>query len=816
MPRSPLRKPARGTRSNRLTTSPGFTNERILLSRSDHPANANTRPRYAIEGSAWIAHPDFGLHDSFTATFERHFTLSAPATFTLHVTADQRYHLYLNGQLLSRGPDRCDAHHWAFASYRIDLPAGPHALRADVLWLAQHRPYAQIAVEPGFQLAVAEAPVDFPALDTGLPGWRVRGRRLDGLRPPLPDTFHVVGPGYTLRTRDESFPPRWCEPAASLRRWWGNGVLQPGRRLDPSPLPEQLWRERSLGRVRGLRFDLLPDTPWQEAAVEAVAPWQALIDDATPVIVPPHSQVEVLFDLEDYVCGYPHLRARGRGASLEWTWDEALYLNLPRDGGAKGHRDQIAGKRFRGFGDRFELDRACRRPLAPLWWRAGRFLRWRIETGAEPLQIERAWIAETRYPLDVSPAIELPDPRLTAALPVLCRGLEASLHETFTDSPFYEQMMYAGDTRLEALCLYSRAHDDRPQRRAIELFEWSRHVNGWPASRYPSAPHQLIAPFGLLWVAMVRDFAWWRDDAAFVRARLQALRDTLEQWLELRDATGLAVGPPGWSYVDLVSGWTRGIPPGTDHGGSASINLQLVHALEAMADLEAYVGDPVLGTRWTGLAAAVYAALRRSHADPANGVLRESILPATWSEHAAALTVLTRYATPTERAAAVAFLLAPPVEAARANVYFEFYVHAALLSGGQSTAVWERLEFWRSLPEHGFRAPPEFRADESRSDCHGWTSHLLHTLHAGFAGVTPVEPGFRRVRVAPQPGPLPWLRARVTHPRGEIAVDLEFDGNGGASGTVTLPEGVNGTWQWNGQVQPLQGGANRIAAVSVS
>ena len=40
-------------------------------------------------------------------------------------------------------------------------------------------------------------------------------------------------------------------------------------------------------------------------------------------------------------------------------------------------------------------------------------------------------------------------------------------HETYMDCPYYEQMMYVGDTRLEVLTTYAISRDDRacPARR---------------------------------------------------------------------------------------------------------------------------------------------------------------------------------------------------------------------------------------------------------------------------------------------------------------------------------------------------------------
>ena len=63
------------------------------------------------------------------------------------------------------------------------------------------------------------------------------------------------------------------------------------------------------------------------------------------------------------------------------------------------------------------------------------------------------------------------------------------------------------------------------------------------------------------------------------------------------------------------------------------------------------------------------------------------------------------------------------------------------------------------------------------------------------------------MRIAPQPGPLKFVRATMPSPKGDISVDLAFaDGN--ASGTITLPPGLMGVFVWKGIETPLKEGRN--------
>ena len=71
------------------------------------------------------------------------------------------------------------------------------------------------------------------------------------------------------------------------------------------------------------------------------------------------------------------------------------------------------------------------------------------------------------------------DPQLGAILALGLRSLQMCSHETYMDCPYYEQLMYVGDTRLEALVTHVLTADARLARApgptcSIELLESAR------------------------------------------------------------------------------------------------------------------------------------------------------------------------------------------------------------------------------------------------------------------------------------------------------------------------------------------------------
>ena len=83
----------------------------------------------------WITCPDVSVIDYGVFHFRKSFTLdNVPEEFIVHVSADNRYSLYVNGKLVTYGPARGDLQHWRFESLDISkyLLPGKNVIAADI------------------------------------------------------------------------------------------------------------------------------------------------------------------------------------------------------------------------------------------------------------------------------------------------------------------------------------------------------------------------------------------------------------------------------------------------------------------------------------------------------------------------------------------------------------------------------------------------------------------------------------------------------------------------------------------------------------
>ena len=156
------------------------------------------------------------------------------------------------------------------------------------------------------------------------------------------------------------------------------------------------------------------------------------------------------------------------------------------------------------------------RLFQPMGMKTYRFIEIEAETKDEPLIIDDYFGVYTRYPFDENAAFITNDKELTAIWDAAWLTIQNSSTDSYID-PYYEQLQYIGDTRIEAMVSLVVDGDDRLMRKALEMFDKSRMPNGLTQSRYPSYIVQIIPTYSLLWVNMVYDYHMYRDDDPFFK-----------------------------------------------------------------------------------------------------------------------------------------------------------------------------------------------------------------------------------------------------------------------------------------------------------
>lgn len=800
---------------------------RVLLDRSPDFTSHSQVP-WEPNGTwpcSWIIHPGED-RVPFVLAFRLRFHLDQGQTLRTHVSADERYELFLDGKRVGRGPERGDPQHWFFETYDLSLAAGDHWVVARVWALGNLAPVAQFSVYPGF-LFCPEEEQYWDLMGTGRAAWQVK--KLEGYSfiPTPPQGAFAVGHqivldgkrypwGFERGEGEDWLPARKLHPgyAAELRVEY----LPWEHLLVPATLPAMLDEPRSIGKVRHISSPGLSETysiqlTAENHIAEEVHSWQALFHERVPLTLPPNTRRRVIIDLENYYCAYPEATVTGgEGAFLRIHWQESLVDDLKT--WDKGNRGEVEGKYFSsmwwlkdGVGDAYYLDGGMHRRLDTLWWHAGRYVELLVETGSQPMTIESLVFYETRYPLERESEFSSSDSRLEGVIPIGLRALQMCSHETYMDCPFYEQLMYAGDTRLECLVTYTSTRDDRLPRKALRLFDYSRTTDGFTPSRYPSRARQIVPPFSLWWVAMVHDYMYWRDDLPFVRSLLPGTRAVLDAFHALRDADGFVHSPECWNFIDWVPEWKGGIPPGGAPGQiCVPLNWQYVYTLQLAARVEEDSGEPELAGRYRRLAQQTAASLVESYWDTKKGLYADDPEHAIFSEHSQCLAILSGVI-PDDQRDSIARNLFTTTGLTPPTVYFMHYFFEACREVGRMDIFFQRMQYWFEMRQFDFKTTYETgNPHTTRSDCHAWGSHPLYHYYASVLGIRPASPGFKTVEIHPQLGHLTQASGRMVHPAGVISVDYQIR-NGKLCGKVQLPEGISGRLLYEDHQIQLQNGA---------
>jgi hypothetical protein len=481
---------------------------------------------------------------------------------------------------------------------------------------------------------------------------------------------------------------------------------------------------------------------------------------------------------------------------------------------------------MRGARDVFMADGGRGRLFRPLWWRTYRYVELSVETADEPLVVEDLRGVFTAYPFERGATFDGGSEELGRILDVGWRTARLCAHETYMDCPYYEQLQYVGDTRIQALVSLFMSGDDRLMRNAIEQIDASRTADGLTLSRAPTRNPQLIPPFSLWWVGMVHDFWRYRDDPAFVGRMLPGVRAILSFFGSRQRASG-SLGPlPWWNFVDWTEPWPAGVPPGNwsnlpswagsraapapgdADGSSALLDLQLLLAYDWAADMEEAVGFPELGKRYRADAARLRASIRSLYWDEARRLVADTPAKTRFSQQANALAVLAGVVTG-EEARDVMRRVPSDASLVQASVYFRYYLNAALRESGEGDRYLDALGEWRRMLDQGLTTWAEVADPSSRSDCHAWGASPNVELFRTVLGIDSAAPGFERVVVRPHLGRLARVSGSIPHPRGTVAVSLSVEA-GVLSAEVDLPPGVTGELIWRGERRPLAPGRTAV------
>lgn len=761
-----------------------------LAAPPERPWNAN-----------WIAAPNDPGNGYGVYYFRKNIDLGEkPARFVIHVSADNRYKLYVNGVLVSLGPARGDIYYWNYETVDLApwLAAGKNSIAALVYNEAENRPEAQITVRTAF--IVQGESVAEEVLNTNT-SWKCV--RDNGYRPIT--GFFAASTGELVDMNQSvkgwagvDFDDSGWPFAANLFQGHTKGLSDGfGWMLVPSSLPKM---ELTYQRIPSLRLSTGMEFPAKFPLTK------------TPVTISANTTVTFLLDQTYLTSAYINLNfSKGKDAGISMRYAESLYENRKKYGDRKGNRNDVEGKDFSGRKDSLISDGSVGQSYTTLYWRSYRYILVTVHTQGEPLVMDDIYGVFTGYPFTFNAAFNTDNTEIKKILEIGWRTARLCAMETYFDCPYYEQLQYIGDTRIQAMISYYNSGDDRLARNAINLMDHSRIPEGVTQSRWPTHSTQIISTFSLWYIGLLHDYWMYRADSSFIREKLVGERAVLDFFSKYQGTDGSLKAAPYWTFIDWVGGkgWDFAQAPRGSDGSSAILDLQLLMAYEWAAELESGLGMAGYAGLYRQKAGQLKKTIRAKYWNASRKLYADTKEKDVYSQHANALAVLAGVVDSAAMHDVCVGLLTDNA-LTQCTIYFKYYLHQALVKGGFGDDYLKWLDVWRDNIKMGLTTWAEVSdLPNSRSDCHAWGASPNIEFFRTVLGIDSYAPGFRKIKIEPHLGDLVNVSGEVPHPNGKVVVAYGLD-KGKWRVKIVLPAATSGVLVWKGKTHPLVSGENLL------
>jgi hypothetical protein len=748
----------------------------------------------------WISYPSANVTDYGVYHFRRSFALDrVPATLWVQVSGDNRYELFVNGQRVCYGPAKGDLKTYKYDEVDIApyLKQGHNLLAAQVYNGGEDKPLAFITYQTAFLLRTVDPEYDFLNTDHR---WKCfKNAAYDQITYEELKTWEWVRGFYACGGGDEV-------DAAQYPWGWEQSVYNDSAWLVSEPLT---FEGQAPWHLVPRNIAFMEDTRQYPGRIRRMSGVETAANDV--LLVPAHTEAVLIYDFDIFTMGYPELvLSDGDGASVKIKYAEALY-DAPD---LKAHRDSVASKTMYGVFDIYHADGGRKRMFRPLWKRAFRYIALEIKTAEQPLAIHSLVNEYSGYPYTDMSTFQSDDPSLNAIFAMCLQTLRMCSAETYYDTPYYEQLSYGGDNRpIGAMSMYN-AIDDRLFREVMRLYPQSANPETKLfKSAYPSRFTFDNGTWSMAWVQSLKDYHWMRGDSAWVRQFVGDIEGVLTFYARSIDETVQLLGPLDQrNFIDwsIHYGSVPQRKPKITITHSAMLTLQYVHTLDCAVSLYRALGEDEKALAWSALADTLRAAVYRQCWNEEKQMFADYPAKETYSQHTNVLAILCNVLPDEGQKALMHRILYADGWDEVASSYFQFFVFKAMEKTGYEDDLLKHFDHWKMFLARGSTTCGETGFEShDRSDCHAWSAHPAYYLLRNVCGIRPAGVGFTEVLIEPHLGYLEQIAASMPHPSGRIQVTYSKKGKQ-LTAHIVLPEGLSGTWQYQGKTQRLTPGSNKI------
>jgi hypothetical protein len=743
----------------------------------------------AIDAGRWQAQwiwldPAAGGGEAIAACFRKKVTLpAAPKAVRARISADIVYRLWINGQLVSRGPADPGndysprtrwSHQWLYDVRDLTpfFKPGDNVIAAEVF--TREQPNYSLG-RPGFAFAA-----DFAFVD----------------RPPFQVTS---GPDWSAALSEAYSPAEWTAstPGAKPVRHIRFDASKEAQGWRLAGFDDSRWpRAAKIDSVRGnLAASEIPPR------MEAIYPWVEVVRASEGVTVSGDTvtlskDASFAVRFNRVLSAYLSVKVRGAAGTV--------VILQPNEVNQPGFHRMTSVILREGI-TYYEF------PVMDSF----STVNIQVNHVTAPLVIEDVRASFVSYPVSYVGSFETSDADLNRLWKASRWATQISMQTHHLDSPHHQEPISdPGDYLIESLEDYYAFGEPWLARQDLRKFG---------AILKNSDYYNFHTSYSLLWLQMLLDYYDYTGDLELVKELAPVARGLLDRFTGWRGKNGLISEAPNYMFMDWVNiaGIACHHPPAVI--GQGYMTAFYYRGLADARRIAELTGDRASALRYEQLRREVGGAFQRELWDPKKGLYRDgrpfqtSVSPSQWlpadtaietfSPHVNSLAVLYDLAPASEQQPIMERVLAE--SPLNAQPYFMHFIFAAIAHSGlfEKNGV-PQMRRWQIHPDSG--TAPEMW--DSGDYSHGWTGTPLIQMSARILGVQPSAPGFRTVAIHPIPSGLEWARGVVPTPHGKLEVSWqrsthEFHLH------VIVPQGVGAeiSLPWSGPIQ-LDGKRVRAAA----
>ncbi|MGB3619300.1 MAG: alpha-L-rhamnosidase C-terminal domain-containing protein, partial [Catalinimonas sp.] len=426
-----------------------------------------------------------------------------------------------------------------------------------------------------------------------------------------------------------------------------------------------------------------------------------------------------------------------------------------------------------------------------------RFLQLNVRNNEGPVTVRKVGVVEQLYPFEREGSFECSDPLLNRIWMLGWRTVRVCAEDAYTDTPFRERGLYAGDMLPEVAITLAGTDDLRLAARCLRLFR-DKYKHEYRYEK--STPHNDYLFFPIVTLEWYLDRTAGQPENDLETARvLYDSYETLfaETMKRRRESDGLI--DVGRSFVE----WTK-----IDKEAElTTLHVLIARSLRSMSRVAERLDKPADARRYAQQADELTAYIQTKFWDEAKGAYRDGFnadgtpidnhyaISSAWA-------VLFDVATPAQTERILDHLeaeledIGEEARNRKVTPYGGFYVLGALYKHGRPDVA-ERFvrKYWARMIDYlDDTAWENFSSgiDGGGTLSHAWSGGPTYYLTTQTLGVdlgfpTPAAPD--EVLIAPQAEGIDWARGTVPHPQGAVEVDWRVAGDV-LFLDYTAPEGV--------------------------